>query len=189
MIGEKEVTRAINKLGKDLPVAVAKGVNRHVEALEQHQLNEMEIRLDRPTPFTRNAFGIWKAKANRPNAVLFIKDIQAKYLRYAIKGGSIPVNLTPTPAQRLNRYGNVPGKRKGLAGIAKAKSKFVAEINGVFGVWQRSGRGGKKVRLLVIVEKEARREKRWDFYGVAERLAKKRLARDIGEAIRRALPR
>ena len=168
--------------------ALAKGLNRTIAAIEQHELVEMERRLDRPTPFTMNALKVFKAqpREGKLNAVLFVQPTQAKYLRTTIHGGTLPVNLTPViKNQKLDRHGNIRGKRdKGLAGIAgKAKTKFIGEINGVYGLWQRYGRGGSKLRLLVRVERDAKREARWDFYGVGQRVANQRLRTDVAEAI------
>jgi hypothetical protein len=167
--------------------ALAKGLNRTIAAIEQHELVEMERRLDRPTPFTLNALKVFKAQPRdgKLNAVLFVQPTQAKYLRTTIHGGTLPVNLTPViKNQSLNQHGNIRGKRKGLAGIkGNTQTKFIGEINGVYGVWQRYGRGGSKLKLLVRVERDAQREARWDFYGIGQRVANERLRADVGAAI------
>jgi hypothetical protein len=167
--------------------AMAKGLNRTIEAIEQHELVEMERRLDRPTPFTMNALRVFKAKPRegKLDAVLFVQPAQAKYLRTTIHGGTLPVNLTPVlKNQTLNQHGNIRGKRKGLAGIkGNANTKFIGTINNVFGLWQRYGRGGSKLKLLVRVERDAKREARWDFYGIGQRVANERLQSDVASAI------
>jgi hypothetical protein len=149
-------------------------------ALDQH--------IDRPTPYTARGVKLFKARADRLDAELFIQPDQAKYLKYAIEGGRIPTNLKPTRATRLNQYGNIPGMQRGLEGIkGRARTKFIGEINGILGVWQRYGRGGTKLKLLVKVERDAPRTARLPWYETAERVASRRLQRDIGVAIGRAL--
>ncbi|MFD2112035.1 hypothetical protein [Thiorhodococcus fuscus] len=185
--GLNAVIRRFEQLSADIKPAVAAGINRTMDAMEQHELVAMERELDRPTPFSLNAIQIFKARASRLDAVLFVKPIQARYLKYAIKGGLIPVNITPTRAARLNKFGNLPGKRRGLEGIAgKARTKFVGEVNGIYGVWQRYGRGGSKLKLLAKIEREAERSKRWEFYETGQKVARDRLVRDVVRALRDA---
>lgn len=179
------VGRSLQAGARKFPAQVAAGLNRTARAVEQHELVEMERRLDRPTPFTLDAFVLKKATPGNLVVELRIKPIQASYLRHAIFGGRLKANVTPVLANaRLNLYGNLPGKRRGLAGVAgRAKTKFVGEINGRFGVWQRYGRGGSKVRLLAYVARNVQRTKRWDFLGIAQRVVDERLARDVRAAI------
>lgn len=186
----KEIERRLNGFAhKIVPPAVAQGLNRTLDAIEQHELNAMERYLDRPTPFTMNALGKRKANAKHWDATLFVKDIQARYLRYAIKGGTLQTTIAPVKI-RLNRFGNIVGKRGGLEAIAaKGNKRFVGEVNGVYGVWERFGRGGSRLRLLVRVATNTERRKRWPFYEIGERVAEQRMARDISEAIRAATHR
>jgi len=173
-----------------MPGAIADGINRTMRAVEQTELNALERDIDRPTPFTFNALAIRKANARHLDATLFVRPIQAEYLAALIEGGSIGTVLTPTKRIRLNRYGNIPGKRKGLEGIAaRGKRRFVGEVSGTFGVWERYGRGGRKLRLLVSVRKDQARQKQWDFYGIGLRVIRDRLARDVAAAIREAARR
>ena len=175
--------------GQAINEAMAEGVNKTAEAVMEAEKQAMQSDLDRPTPFTMKALKLWKARAKkgRIDALIKIQPIQAEYLQYTIMGGTIGRILTPTPNARLNKYGNLPGKRKGMHGMATAKSKFVATINGTTGVWQRFGRGGRQVKLLAYVDDNATREARWDFFGIAERVANRRLMQDVGEAVQRAI--
>jgi len=168
----------------------------------------MSRALDRPTPFTLNSTRIAKADRNKLTARLFVMDRQAAYLRYTVHGGRIDT-LTPGGA-RTNQYGNLPGKKpnpKALAAIARRLGRgrrgpgglpsdmFIGEINGTYGLWQRSPRsktrrgrwGARPPRLLVKVDKNTLRTPRWDFYGIAERTAQRRLANDIRDAIAREI--
>lgn len=68
-----------------------------------------------------------------------------------------------------------------------ARTKFIAEINGVYGVWQRHGPKGRKLKLLVRVDRDARRDKQWDFYKIAERTVQQRLIKDMRDTLADAL--
>lgn len=184
--GFDELQRRLSAMPKQLQRGVASGMNRTARAMEQHLLVEMERTIDRPTPFTLNAIGISQAKPKpAPSVVIYVRPLQLKYLRYAIEGGTLDKILTPILSNlRLNKYGNVVGKRGGLDKIAAAKTKrFVATINGVTGVWERCGPKLRDVRLLVEVKHRQNRAPRWDFYRVGMRVIRDRLKRDVTEAI------
>ena len=186
--GLDQARRDIERIGRDFPTVLAQGLNRTAEAMYREAERALDQHIDRPTPYTARGIKLFKARADRLDAELFIQPDQAKYLKYAIEGGRIPTNLTPTRATRLNQYGNVPGMQRGMEGIkGRAQTKFIGEINGILGVWQRYGRGGTKLKLLVKVERDAPRTARLPWYETAERVASRRLQRDIGVAIGRAL--
>ena len=177
--------------GQAINEALAEGVNKTAEAVLAAEKQAMQSDLDRPTPFTMKALRLWKArpKKGRIDALIKMLPIQANYLQYTIMGGSIGGVVTPTRNARLNKYGNLPGLRgKGLTGIAaKSKKRFVGEINGIFGLWERYGRKARAVKLIAKAEGQGQREGRWDFYGIAERVANQRLMQDVGEAVQRAI--
>jgi hypothetical protein len=168
-------------------IAIAAGINRTAVQMDRKLKMEMARTLDRPTPFTLNATKVWKAERNKLRATVYIQRIQASYLRYTIQGGRLPTVLEPINI-RLDRHGNIRGKRKGMEAIARqGRKRFVATINGTTGVWQRHGPKGRKLKLLVHVGENRQRSKRWDFFGIGERVARERLQRDVREAVRREL--
>ena len=208
--GLEQVLRRLRKLSADLQgQAVADGLNRTGLAVERRLKVSMVKDLDRPTPFTLQGIGRWKAKPGKLNAVIYIKPTQAKYLRYAIEGGRLRTNLTPVIRHvYLDQHGNLKGKRRGLEQVArliKAKQTadrygrkrrgkgrqsglppgmFIGEVSGVDGLWQRDGR---QLNLLVRREKQAVRTKRWDFYGIGERVVRERLPKDMRDVVEKAI--
>lgn len=182
-VDTREWERFAKRVSADLPAAIATGINRTADAVEQHELIAMERDLDRPTPFTLNAIGKYRATRQNPAALLFIRPIQWEYLKLQVKGGARRSLLKPVKI-RLDRYGNIPGKRDGIAGIVgRGVKRFAAEINGTYGVWERYGRGGQRLRLLVALARNQQYRKRWDFFGIAARVANERLERDVKIAI------
>jgi hypothetical protein len=197
----------LNLSQKTLNQAIADGINRTMGAVEQAELNAMENQLDKPTSFTMNALRVFKAtprKSGTMNTKIFAQPLQQAYLQWTVYGGTLDkTNLTPNIGdQGLNQYGNIPGKRQGLKGIINTKSgggdpkqKFVGEItfrgldqSKVFGAWQRYWYNGHRgVRLLVRVEEDATRQKRFDFFGVGFNIIAARTKNDVAAAVAKAL--
>ena len=197
----------LNLSQKTLNQAIADGINRTMGAVEQAELNAMENQLDKPTSFTMNALRVFKAtprKSGTMNTKIFAQPLQQYYLQWTVYGGTIPYPyLTPNIGdQGLDQYGNIPGKRRGLKGIIDTKSgggdpkqKFIGEItfrgldqSKVFGAWQRYWYNGHRgVRLLVRVEEDATRQKRYDFFGVGFKVISARTKNDIAAAVAKAL--
>lgn len=186
--GIEALQRQLSRMPTVLNKALAAGINRTARAIEQHELVALERDIDRPTRFTMNAVRVSEARPKpNPSAVIYVQPLQARYLRYAIEGGRLPTILTPVNI-KLNQYGNILGKRGGLEGIAeKGVRRFVATINGVIGVWERYGKDGSKIKLLVMVKRDQVRRERWDFYGIGQRVAEQRLRSDVAAAIEAAL--
>jgi hypothetical protein len=186
--GLPEVRGALQKLAaEEINIAIAAGLNRTALRMQRRSITSMPKALDRPTPFTLNAVGLYKADRNRRSAKLFIRPIQARYLKSTIRGGTLPTILEPVQI-KLDRHGNIRGKRKGMEAIARqGRNRFVAEINGITGVWQRVGPKGRKLKLLAKVERNARRHPQWDFFGNAEATARRHLRDDVAQALDEAL--
>jgi hypothetical protein len=208
--GLEQAQRMLRNLSAEMGgQAVADGLNRTGLAVERRLKVSMTKDLDRPTPFTLQGISRWRAKPGRINTIIGIKPIQAKYLRFAVKGGTLRTNLTPVIRHvYLDEHGNLKGKRQGLEQVArliKAKQvgdryrskrrgkgrqsglppdMFIGEVFGVEGLWQRDG---KQLNLLVRKEGNARRTKRWDYYGIVERTVRQRLPTDMRDVIDKAL--
>jgi hypothetical protein len=197
--GLQALQRQLSGLDRQLSQAIATGMNRTMRAVEQHQLNAMERHLDRPTPFTMNAIGVFPANPSRLQTTLFVKDIQASYLRTAIFGGNIDNTIVPVISNvRLNPYGNLPGKRRGLAGVAGqsgarglagvrgiAKRRFVGKVGGTMGVWERQP--NRRLKAIAVVDKDAPRQKRLPWFETAQRVIQDRAVRDVQGEIDRLL--
>lgn len=166
---------------RGIPQALARGLNRTTLAIERREKVAMSQQLDRPTPYTLNSLKRWQAKPNRLRSGVFIMRRQAAYLRYAIEGGNRSKLIVPVVSNiSLDAHGNIRGKRAGLRGIAKkSRNRFIATIGGRTGIWQRTGRGGSRIKLLAYVAGNVHLQKRYDFDGVARAVIDDRLKRDI----------
>lgn len=88
----------------------------------------MEKALNKPTPFTKRGIFTRRATPDRPEAVVGIKDAQAKYLRYQIEGGTRRPDaggLRLPAAINLDEFGNIPkGLIKQMIAIANKEKKL-----------------------------------------------------------------
>jgi hypothetical protein len=141
----KKLTRQLTGLARDqIPFAVAQTVNGVAKRAIEAEQAAMTAQLDRPTPFTLRGIGLMRATKAMPIATLFIKDIQARYLRPEIAGGLQVLGnnhaiLRPVD-QPLNQYGNIP---KGAIARLKGRSNiFIGTIvtprgQRIGGVWEK----------------------------------------------------
>lgn len=186
-----EVHKMLDDLEKkQIPFATSKAINSAAKDVKQAIDQQMTQVLDRPTKFTRNAIGIKFSNKRTLQAEVFVKPIQIEYLRWQIFGGTRS-SLSqqgigvPTKNKKLNQYGNIPGRRKGLI---KGKKQFIATIRGVTGVWERyGGKRNPQVRLLVAFEQQVKYSKRLPFFKTAQITANKMLFKRFNQAMAYAL--
>jgi len=212
MRGFDKLERQMNDLQKkQLPFAMAKALT--VTASDAKKAVDVQLprKLDRPTPFTKRAIGIKRASKRLLQSEVFVKDIQAEYLKYAIEGGTRRPKgkaiATPGSKMKLNKYGNMPGARgKAAKLLANKKRYFSGKPKGMpdapAGIWERGHfskrgnftAGGKSrqtnLRLVVAYEKEITYKKRLPFYkivnGVAQHNFEKNFHKAFADAIRTA---
>ena len=167
---------------KQIPFATALALNNTAKDGQAAAQKAMEKALDRPTPFTLRGIAVKRATKSNQESVVYIKDIQAEYLRWQITGGTrkarnkallVPENI------RLNKYGNMPRGR--INKLRDKKNIFSGEVDGVSGVYQRYKR--KAPRLLVSYEKDARYGVKYPF----AKIVKKTVARTFPDNFRGAL--
>ena len=123
---------------------------------------------------------------------IFIPPWAAKYLKYQIDGGIRQTvgkgTGVPYIHKKLDRFGNISGRKKGLI---KGKKQFIATIKGIDGVWERYGKGGKGVRLLIAFEKNPNyKYPKFKYYSTAQKITKlhfpKKMKLELAHAIRTA---
>lgn len=187
----KEVNKAFDDLiAKQLPFAAAKALTKTAKDAQKALDRQVDKKIDRPTPFTRRSFGVSPAKKSKLLSSIFIKDIQAGYLKYLVDGGVrvpkggkgaflVPVNI------RLNKFGNIPGLRRGakVEKLLARPNTFKGTIRGVSGIWQRHGPKKRKVKLLLRFEDSATYQERFPFYKITTGVARSRLNRNLKDSI------
>lgn len=100
--------------------AIAEGLTAAAKKVQADLLAELISDIDDPTAFTKQAIGIYAPKASKTgdlDALVFVRPIQAQYLRYQIDGGVRRAGdyatldtgvLLPRPHAPLDRHGNLP---------------------------------------------------------------------------------
>ena len=185
----KEFSKKLDSFQKkQIPFATMKAINNTLFGLRKEMGKQTVKKLDRPTPFTQKGFLEHKAKKPKLTGTLYIRKEVEDYLQYVIDGGLrstaklIPIPFTPNA--RLNKYGNIIGKRTGLI---KKKTQFIGTIKGVTGVWERYNKG-RNVKLIIGLEPKAQYEQgKFPFYKIGRMYINSTYTRQLKTALQRAL--
>ena len=190
----KEVTKGLSKTHREqIPFATSKAINITLFQLRKEMGKQTTKHLDRPTPFTQKGFLVEAAKKTTLKGILFLKEAVEKYLRFQIDGGTrstgkyIPIPYKPNA--KLNKYGNIVGKRTGLI---KNKNQFIGEVNGILGVWERrkvssSTTAKSPLKLVIGFSRTADYKPRFPFYKIAEMFTKNKFDRNFTKAFLEAV--
>lgn len=144
---------------------------------------KMDTHLDNPTPFTKRGVRVKAATKAHLVAYVSVSPLQAKYLRFAVKGGlRTPKKraiLMPV-GQRVNKFGNMP--RKAVGNLIQSSKTFTGTPRGrkTPGIYKRMGTKKKpQLKLMVSFQDRATYKKLWPFYETAEQTAKKKIGGHI----------
>ena len=179
----KPITKHLSKVQKkQIPFAAAQAINNTLFDIMKAEKVQMPKKLDRPTPFTMKAFRINKAKKHQLIGDIHITQQRWDYLKYQVEGGTRTGNIgVPTKNAKLNKYGNIPNRRKGLI---KNKKQFIATFNNLSGVWERNKSG---IKLIIAFEKSVTYEKRFPFIKIADGVARAKFQRNFRRSLTKAI--
>src|SRR5450830_169077 len=141
----QKMTRVLTAdIQRQVGFATAQALNAVAAMVRDAEQQNIRDTFKHPTPFTQNSVGVKKATKANPVAVIYMKDIAARYLSPYENGGlhvmpgSSKAILNPKDI-KLNQYGQLP-----KAALAKLKSRpdiFIGPVKTkagiVNGVWQR----------------------------------------------------
>ncbi len=191
-----------NAVARKVPFAVSQGINKTLKDATREVIRQIPLKLDRPKTFSaKQAIAqTYTKKSENPHAAsIFIKDIQAKYLKWQIEGGTQTRQehpVSPVNIKLTKKHGSIPNLKGGKVfktRIAKGKH-FVAKIRGITGLWLRYGRTkGKKrpkggVKLVLAIRDTKKYEKgRLPFYKISEGVIKSKLPKHINQELIHAL--
>jgi len=172
---------------RQLPFATSLALNATAGEIQKNETRRLDKRLDRPTPFTKKAYAIRRSSKRRLEARVFVKPIQARYLRMQEEGGTRRPKgraiVLPQKA-RVNKYGNLP------RGSVKRQ---VSKPNVFSGRPKGSGRGpgvyrrqGRKLIKLVSYTGRASYEPRLGFRQSAAKTAARRFPVHFERSLRKA---
>jgi hypothetical protein len=179
----KPITKHLTRLQKkQMPFAAATAINDTLKQVVKAEQMQIVKRLDRPTPFTVKAFKIKWAKKHALHGEVIIKPLQWKYLKYQVEGGTRTGRIgVPTANAKLNKYGNIPGRRKGLI---RNKKQYMTDS----GVWEKSGgKRNPKAKLIVAFVSSVTYNKRFPFKKIADGVARSQFQKNFKRSIKRAI--
>ena len=188
----KQFTKKLGFFEKDLmKSATPRAINKTLEKAQGHQLLLTKKFLDRPTRQTQKGFFVKFASKRNPIGSLNMKDFVEEYLQYQIEGGfRYSDKKNPVPIQgnaRLNQFGNITGKRRGLI---KNKNQFIAEIKGITAVWERvavrRGHSGGVKPIILLTQNFANYEKKYPFFKETKKLIDRTFNKQLKVAFARA---
>ena len=204
-------------LGKQVDYATAVALTKTAKVVQAYLPAELDKALDRPTPFTKRGVFITPARRDTLFAVVGIKDIQAKYLRWQFDGGTRAPGakgLKLPSAVNLNEFGNIPkGVIKQLIGVARRETGLkkrtatkikVSQKVEIFygdpadvgghkfppGIYKRVNHGGGRhqlIPLIVFPRVAARYKKRFDFPSFAAKIVDREWPAQFDAAFKTAL--
>lgn len=143
---------------KQLPYATMLALNDTKDRIKDELMTQMLRKLDRPTPFTMNAFdNRWNLRATKRKlfTVLQMKPAQNKYLYAQFYGGSeTDKHIVPGKEAKLNQYGNLPRR--------------ASKVNRTFkignSIWRRKGKGKRSsISMIGHFPRSRTYRKRIDF--------------------------
>lgn len=179
------IRKQLNNLErKQIPFATSQALNDVAYGAVQEVKRQAPTKLDRPTPYTLKGFRYRKSTKRDLVSSVFIDSNRYKYLRYQIEGGTrnnsgkgtaVPVNI------KLNKYGNIPGRRKG---IIKKKSQFIGNVRGKPAIWERSKKG---LKLLAVIKTHVTYKKRLPFNNIVRQYVERTFRSKFDVRIKNAL--
>ena len=196
----KKLSRSLDQVGrKQLPFAFAKTLNQTMKAVGKYTVARTY-----PRAFDVRNKGFFKAAMFTKDAVRWATKTKLRVsARDRFDRGNLQLHATGgTKRARSGRIA-MPSRftkaTRGARGVRKAlRPRAVVDTPKGFidrdgprdAIYQRYGRGGKRIRLLYVLHRSAKIRKRFRFYEDAERITRavspKLFSRNFSHAIRTA---
>lgn len=192
----KRVTKSLSDFAeKQIPFATAQALSALGKMVEKAEVAEIAETFPTATPFTKGGVGLRRARKDRLQAEVYLRDVTATYLAPYIDGGVHHLNsraLLNPKAINTNQYGNIPRGRLGQ--LKGQKSTFIGTVQtkagAVSGVWRRlpAKKGqGPKLQLLIRFSDALPVKQRLAWQPVAQKIVDRNFDRVFGQAMARAI--
>ena len=192
----KEVNKwTTNVHKKQVPFATAMAINKtlgigkgnRMKGLDREMQKQMIQKLDRPMARTTKAFYRIGARKTNLTGTLGFTEWANKFMQYLVHGGvrsgeSSKIGVPYVPNAKLNKFGNIAGRKSGLI---KKKSQFIGNIKSIDGVWERQK--DRSVKLMVAFKNSVSYQAMFPFYKIAEKYSKARFDKNFAEEFTKAL--
>ena len=195
----KRVVKQLNVIErKQIPFATSVAINetigtKHTKGLRAVIAREMNKRLDRPKVSTtrvgspntgNNALYFLRSGKKNLTATLGFKYWASAFMKFLVFGGTrttgknIPI---PTPAAKIDKFGNIYRKRGGLV---RKKNQFFGKSGQ--GVFERAKKKDKP-KLIIAFKKSVNYKPIFPFYEIAGRYIGFTFPKKFNEALTKAL--
>ena len=172
----------VKNLARQLPFATSLALNDTAFDVRHSSVDlfnrSFQVRNKR---FASTAFRVERSNKRTLTARIYDR-LGRDWLKRQAKGGIKRARasklLIPVAAKRTGR---------GTRDPRSYKKTFAATINGKPGIWQRHGRGGKKLKMLFLFKSSVRVDKGFDFYRNAAKVARQKMPINNAKAWRRAI--
>ena len=192
----KEVTKwTTNVQKKQVPFATAMAINKtlgigknnRMKGLDREMQKQMVKKLDRPMARTTKAFYRIPARKTSLTGVLGFTDWANKFMQYLVFGGvrnpeGSKVGVPYEQNAKLNKFGNIAGRKSGLI---KKKTQFISNIKDIDGVWERQK--DRSAKLLVAFKNSVTYKAMFPFYKIADKYTQSKFSKNFAEAFAKAL--
>lgn len=211
----RAVISGVDRLNSQMPFAVASALTAQVKSIQATMPSALEQDLDRPTDFTKRSVYIVPARKDKLEASVGIKDKQAEYLLFQVRGGErfprrralkLPSEALVDGASgapiKLDAHGNIrradlrrmvnaakqanPTQRKGKA---KPGSVFYGvpknRPGASAGLFQRTDKG--LLPLVLFPQRSAKYSPRFRFYERAREITNQQFEQLLAKSWARAL--
>ena len=197
------------ELGKQGAFAVVQALTATAKDVQAGEREGLEQSVDRPTPFTLNAFGVDPAIKAKPTARIFMRPIQSRYLQWQIEGGqrtykgfeikikekTFNAFLIPGRDTPRDQYGNVSRSdiikiTAELNSSGSARRYFAGQPKGrpdlPPGVYARVN-DNTSIEPLLIFATHAVYTKRFEWSAIARRIVDANFERNLTAALARTI--
>ena len=193
----KEISKNLTRdQKKQVPFAASLAINatlgigkkNRMKGLDGALQKQMKKKLDNPMPRTTKAFYRVGSRKTNLVGVLGFTEWASKFMRFLIEGGTrfpkkSKIGVPYKNNARLNRYGNIAGRKSGLI---KKQSQFIAKIAGIDGVWERQKRD-KKAKLIIGFKNSVLYKPIFPFYKIAKRYCLAKFDENFQKALDKAI--
>jgi len=196
----KQLSRSLDQLGrKQLPFAFAKTLNQTMKAVGKYTVARTY-----PQAFDVRNKSFFKAAMFTKDSVRWAKPTNLRAsARDQFGRGNLQLHATGGTKRARSGRMAIPSRytkaRRGPKGVRKTlrpravvdtPKGYIDRVGPRDAIYQRYGRGGKRVRLLYVLHRSAKIRKRFRFYEDAERITRavspKLFSRNFSHAIRTA---
>ncbi len=169
---------------RKIPGAIVRGLNKTAFEVRDGEKAALPKYIDRPTPFTLNAFATRGANTRTMTSYVYLKPIQRAYMRWQILGGyTTRPKVVPAKTWPLNAYGNLVRGTTDKPDVYRSTTKYGRPA--YFKL--RGGKNNKRLDYIGFIPASRTYRKRFPFYALGTQIVRAKGLPKIRREIRRVM--